>query len=262
MKLESFKDKKVTRRKMVLISLGAITIVGVSLLFYRTYTQFSSEVDLDNDNVLFGFYNRETKLTEMPQKGNSDNLVFEKAVCDNGASVEWDSENWAPLVKGLNKTKTRCTLYFSEKEFTGVDFLEEKEKEEKLKEEPELMYDDTDDGNLRYVGASPNNYIDIGDRYKGDIYVFHYAVSDSLDGKEYNSIEECESDNQYSEGTCEKIHNNGDTILWRIVGVMKNVINVETGKKEDLIKVIRTDSIGLYTWDTSESGINGGEGVN
>ncbi len=44
------------------------------------------------------------------------------------------------------------------------NILIEKEKEEQLKENPELMYDDTDDRNLRYVGANPHNYIDIGDK--------------------------------------------------------------------------------------------------
>ncbi len=88
-------------------------------------------------------------------------------------------------------------------------------------EEPELMYDDTEDGNLRYVGASPNNYIDIGDK-----------TSD------------------------------GNPILWRIIGVMKNVYNAETSSQEDLIKIIRADSIGSYSWDTSASGVNSGYGVN
>ena len=72
------------------------------------------------------------------------------------------------------------------------------------------MYDDTDDRNLRYVGESPNNYIDIGDR-DGD----------------------------------------GQPILWRIIGVMKNVTNAETNKQEDLIKIIRADNIGQYSWDYS-----------
>ncbi len=213
MKLESFKDKKGTRRKMIFISLGVITIIGVSLLLYKTYTQFNGKVNLDNNDVLFGFYNGNTRLDDMPQKGNADNLVFEKAECDNGASVEWNEEKWAPLVKGLTKKKTKCTLYFNKK--TGVKLLEEKAQEEQTKEEPELMYDDTEDKNLRYVGDSPNNYIDIGDR---------------------------DSD--------------GQPILWRIIGVMKNVVNVETNKKENLIKIIRDDNIGWFSWDTSKGDVN------
>ena len=67
-----------------------------------------------------------------------------------------------------------------------------------------------DGGNIRYYGATPKNYIDIGDRT---------------------------SDNQ--------------VILWRILGVFD-------GK----VRVIRHDSIGNYSWDTSASNVNSGHGIN
>ena len=79
-----------------------------------------------------------------------------------------------------------------------------------------LIADDTNEANIRYVGATPNNYIDIG-----------------------------------------------DGSLWRIIGVMNNVVNLDNeSKKESLIKIIRADSIGSYSWDRSTSGINSGYGVN
>ena len=52
-----------------------------------------------------------------------------------------------------------------------------------------------------------------------------------------------------------------DGELWRIIGVMKD-LDDGTGKKESRIKLIRNESIGNYSWDTSESSVNGGEGVN
>ena len=67
-----------------------------------------------------------------------------------------------------------------------------------------------DGGNIRYYGATPKNYIDIGDRT---------------------------TDNQ--------------VILWRIIGVFD-------GK----IRVIRDESIGYYSWDTSASNVNDGSGIN
>ena len=76
-----------------------------------------------------------------------------------------------------------------------------------------LVYDDTNDKNLRYIGSDPNNYV-------------------SVDGE-----------------------------LWRIIGVMNN-IDDGTGKKESRIKLIRNESIGTYSWDTSETSINNGYGVN
>ena len=77
----------------------------------------------------------------------------------------------------------------------------------------ELEYDETVDNNLRYVGATPNNYV-----------LF-----------------------------------NGE--LWRIIGVMNN-IEKEDGTTESLIKIIRAESLGSYSWDTSDSSVNGGYGIN
>ena len=52
-----------------------------------------------------------------------------------------------------------------------------------------------------------------------------------------------------------------DNEIWRIIGVMNN-IDDGTGKKESRIKLIRNESIGTYSWDTSESSVNSGYGVN
>ena len=52
-----------------------------------------------------------------------------------------------------------------------------------------------------------------------------------------------------------------DDEYWRIIGVMNN-IDDGTGKKESRIKLIRNESIGTYSWDTSDSGVNNGYGVN
>ena len=84
-----------------------------------------------------------------------------------------------------------------------------------------LMKDGTKDNNIRYVGASPNNYIDIGDRTKS-----------------------------------------GEKILWRVIGVMNKVNNLDTGKEESLVKIIRADNIGIFSWDVREKSINNGNGVN
>ena len=81
------------------------------------------------------------------------------------------------------------------------------------KEESGLKVDDTTDKNLRYVGASPKNYITFNDE------------------------------------------------TWRIIGIF-NVYNTETGKYEKLTKIIRNESLGRYSWDTTASTINNGQGIN
>ena len=52
-----------------------------------------------------------------------------------------------------------------------------------------------------------------------------------------------------------------DGELWRIIGVMKN-INDGNGNISDRVKLIRNESIGNFAWDTSDSSVNGGWGIN
>ena len=48
--------------------------------------------------------------------------------------------------------------------------------------------------------------------------------------------------------------------LWRIIGVFK-VTNMEN-EKLDLVKIVREDSLGKYSWDSSVNTINNGKGEN
>ena len=52
-----------------------------------------------------------------------------------------------------------------------------------------------------------------------------------------------------------------DGDIWRIIGTMKDVDD-GTGNKEDRVKLIRASSINGYSWDTSDSSVNNGFGVN
>ena len=70
--------------------------------------------------------------------------------------------------------------------------------------------EDLDGGNIRYYGASPKNYIDIGDRDSND-----------------------------------------EVILWRIIGVF-----------DEKVRIVRNDSLGNYSYDTSASTVNSGQGIN
>ena len=242
MKIEKYVDKNINRRKIILVSISVIVLISVSLILYKTFASFTESVEFQvmngkvdyfgNSDVYFVFYHGDKELDEMPQKDNEENLVFEYGECDNGASIEWNEEEWAPLVKGLNSPKTKCSLFFEEyvptfdkevvkcgKAGTGAaECIKNNANLDKVN----LMADDTSDANIRYVGATVNNYIDIGDR----------------DGED-------------------------NPILWRIIGVMNNITNLDNGgKQESLVKIIRADSIGEYSWDTSTSTINGGLGIN
>ena len=69
---------------------------------------------------------------------------------------------------------------------------------------------DDPDNNIRYIGADPNNYV-------------YFNCSD------YSN---------QSDSTCEK---------WRIIGVFKNMTKSD-GSKEDLVKIIRDDTLGNIAW--------------
>lgn len=77
----------------------------------------------------------------------------------------------------------------------------------KIEEGTFLEDDETEDHNMRFIGANPNNYVSFNNE------------------------------------------------LWRIIGYMNN-IDDGTGKKETRIKLIRNESIGNFSWDSSASNIN------
>ena len=81
----------------------------------------------------------------------------------------------------------------------------------KLNSTQGIMLDNN--GDYRYYGADPNNYVTFNDE------------------------------------------------TWRIIGAFNNVDD-GTGNKETRLKIIRDESIGNYSWDSSASTVNSGNGVN
>ena len=76
---------------------------------------------------------------------------------------------------------------------------------------------DDPDNNIRYIGKDPNNYV-------------YFNCSD------------------YSNPTADTCE------LWRIIGVFNNVTKSD-GTKENLVKIIRNDSLGNYDWDYKKYGV-------
>ena len=89
---------------------------------------------------------------------------------------------------------------------------------------PSMFATDDPGNNIRYIGANPNNYV-------------YFNCSDYTNP---------------TADTCE---------LWRIIGVFNNVTKSD-GSKENLVKIIRADSLSYYSWDSSDSSVNYGYGVN
>ena len=76
---------------------------------------------------------------------------------------------------------------------------------------------DDQDNNVRYIGKDPSNYV-------------YFNCSD------------------YSNPTADTCE------LWRIIGVFNNVTKSD-GTKENLVKIIRADSLGSYSWDYKKNGV-------
>ena len=143
----------------------------------------------------------------MPKKDNSDNLIFSYGECDNGAYVEWNSEQWAPLVKNLRKSKTKCSLHFGKLIELGKDILPVESGDglyAVAHDNLEELSSEWSKTEYRYAGSNPNNYV----RFNNEI--------------------------------------------WRIIGLVN--VKTESENIEQRLKIIRTDSIGKYSWDYKLAG--------
>ena len=92
-----------------------------------------------------------------------------------------------------------------------------------------------------------------------DVYTVPDKTSDTCD---YTLAYDGTSDNNLryvGANPCNYVKVDGE--YWRIIGVMNN-IDDGTGTKETRLKLIRDESIGSYSWDTSDSSVNNGYGVN
>ena len=87
----------------------------------------------------------------MPQKGEGYAIDIEKTTCNNGASVEFNTDDWSIKVLNMTTSRTKCTLYFKKETIEDVILANA--------DPTEIAYDETADNNLRYIGANPNNYI-------------------------------------------------------------------------------------------------------
>ena len=183
------------------------------VLYYNIYSGTNHSTLVQNKTIFPTITSGKAILKEISIPANSNgtlnyriNFYFPKSdklqnpdgqlVLNASISVESDNSlKYTPtLLKHIEK------MYLSNAE---VNSLEE---------------DKTTDKNLRYVGASPRNYLKF----------------------------------------------NGDEI-WRIVGVFNNITTIDENgkeKKESLVKIVRNDSLGDYSWDSSGSDKNDGLGVN
>ena len=184
----------------------SMLIIVLILTFVVSIFMINKNHELVDKESLAVFID-DVKTDSFPSK---ETVTFLKADCDSNATIEWDKDSWGLFASNLTK-KTKCNLYFK-----NLESINDK-LNDLVKSDTTNIASDDPDGNIRYIGSSPSNYV-------------YFNCSDY--------------DNQTSD-TCE---------IWRIIGLFKN-INKEDGTKEDLVKIIKDDSIGSVAWDTNNSNI-------
>ncbi len=255
MKLEQFKNKR-NYKKIIAIILVVISIIG-GVVIGTSFANFKENKTFkimegnfiyeSQGDVILNFYEENKSVTEL-----SGNFDFEKADCNNSATIAWNEKERKAIITNLTKTKTVCNVYYSKNQVK--EFLENL-----LEEKPtELIYDGketlgsdagTTDNNLRFIGADPNNYVS----FNNDENVWKGYYNESSEYyMVYNSYEECTGASSYNYN-CTKIP------AWRIIGLMNNVEDSE-GNVGSYLKIVR-ESIGYYSWDSSIDE-NYGYGVN
>ena len=196
MKLEKYEDKSKKKRKAILISISVIVLVSVSLLLYKTFASFTESAEFPmmngkvdyfgNSDIYFVFYQGDKELEEMPQKDNKENLVFDHGECDNGASIEWNSEAWGPVVKNLSKSKTKCSLYFKEQKeiVLGKDILPVKSGDglyAVTHDDLEELGQEWNKIEYRYAGVDPDNYVEFNNEIWRIIGLVNVKVGSSVE---------------------------------------------------------------------------------
>ena len=174
-------------------------------------TLSSNYVKLAIDNKKDILSNYESKTPTIEGALSSSNIASGWLKADE--SITYDLRLWmdeaTTLVQGEGKSLSGKVVVVSvgDKPETAVEFVESL-----FANNLNTMNNDDPDGNVRYMGADPNNYVWFNDE------------------------------------------------LWRIIGVF----DVDNGKGqiEKRVKLIRHESIGNYSWDSSESSINSGYGIN
>ena len=143
------------------------------------------------ENTELAIYVEGEKQPDLPEKNNSENYVFDKAICyvngheDESITISWDKDAWAPIIKGLSTYKTRCDLYF--KEETELDRCYEQYGKDSINCKIIAQVDDTgacptvtEEGNVLVTSAeSTNGYVCSAPDDYGTSYYFMGTVENN-----------------------------------------------------------------------------------
>ncbi len=222
------KIQKGNKNKVILgvIALLLVIAIGSSYALYQIkYNKRIIYTTVDkfySKDMQLAVYIEGVKKDAFPDK--DDGYVFSDYKCENNTIITFDYNDWMATVTATGPDK--CTLSFVKSPFYR-ESCSNKTMAECLLTNPEeisQLANDDPDSNSRYIGENPNNYIWFN----------------------------CDDYSTPSEETCER---------WRIIGAFNNmekVVSVSedgetTYEKQNLVKIIRADSIGGIAWGSKNN---------
>jgi len=214
---------------LIIVFLIFSFFVSRTFSFYEEHQKFDvikGKISNQNYDTSFSFFiEDEQKNMKNVSSIPSGKDYTISVVCDKGAIGSWNYEKWAPVVRNLTETRTKCQIIFREMQPTFLEVIKKVSVVSSGDGLYEVHHENSDftetfsadlsenqisqfgETELRYVGNNPNNYVKFNDE------------------------------------------------LWRIIGF----VNTPEGQR---VKLIRNESIGDYSWDTSENNINATFGIN
>ena len=232
MKLKRFKEKNNKRIGIIVFTLVCILLVS-GAIFYRTFAIFEVKTSQnvikgtvqDPGNIYFAFYVNDGTEDKIQKEMPTKNYVLDETKSYCGVNGERDEKIKVTLTDEYG-------IYV-----TGVTTSRTK-------------------CNLYFVSGAfilgkPIKAVTSGE---GLYEVTHEDVSGTIKDDGFK-----ETEFRYA-GEDPSNYINFNDEAWRIIGLV-NVMTSDN-KVEQRIKIIKADSIGSYSWDSSSSDVNSGSGVN
>ena len=171
-------------------------------------------VMVNNGNInLLSTYDESTTSID----GSTESRILDTGILGPNVSKDYSVSLWMDKSVTLEddvKNKVFKSKIVVNAEVTDKEPLKDKIVQLAQSDTVNLATDDPDN-NVRYIGKDPSNYV-------------YFNCSD------------------YSNPTADTCE------LWRIIGVFNNVTKSD-GSKENLVKIIRAESLGGYSWDSKQT---------
>ena len=127
MKLEKYKQRNPKKIGIAVFTIACVLLIAF-VFIYSSFASFQTNETrtfingnvVDPGDLYFAFYVDGVISSTIPKKGEGYVLDKEKTICTNGASIDFDTDDWSIKVLNMTEAHTRCTLYFKEETFADI----------------------------------------------------------------------------------------------------------------------------------------------